>query len=686
MGISRARYFFWLAALACGPLPAVADDLEEVIVTASLRQNTQAELAASVTVLDSATLRSAGQQHLQDILGLVPDLNWASGTSRPRYFQLRGVGELDQYQGAPNPSVGFLIDDIDFSGVGMPATSIDLGQVEVLRGPQGTSYGANALAGLISVRTQAPRPESELRTEASLGNFATWSLGAIAGGALPGALDGAFRLVAQQFRSDGFRRNEFLGRDSTNGYDERTLRARTVVRANGALTFDVSALAVRLDNGYDAFALDNSRVTHSDKPGRDAQDSHGLAVRAVYQPDAAWQLRSVTTVADSKINYSFDGDWGSDPNNDFTESFKRQRRSYAQDVRIESRDLADAKGPYLGWLLGAYALRLEETNQQRDIFNSEILRALESRFRATSAALYGQLDWHFAPAWRASAGARVERRNADYRDNESTPLSPSETMWGGNLSIQYDLATGWQAYGSLSRGFKAGGFNIGVLVPDNRRQFSAELLTSAELGLKWRSVTRHVSGALAAFAMRRGNEQVSTSYQVIPGDPLSFIFITDNAARGRNSGIEAEGSWQATAHWEFGGALTLLRTEYLGYAVGERNLNGRAQAHAPAWQYALHSVYTTGPWFARIDLQGTASFYYDTSHDERSAPFHLVNARVGYDSGKWAGSVYARNLFDQHYAMRGFFFGNRPPDFAAERFVQSGDPRQIGVNLSYSFH
>ena len=108
-------------------------------------------------MLDAHTLEMAGVQHFQDVLGLVPNLNWSAGTSRPRFFQLRGIGELSQWQGAPNPSVGFLIDGIDFSGVGMPATLSDVERIEVLRGPQGTAYGANALAGLIAVNTRARR-------------------------------------------------------------------------------------------------------------------------------------------------------------------------------------------------------------------------------------------------------------------------------------------------------------------------------------------------------------------------------------------------------------------------------------------------------------------------------------------------------------------------------------------------
>jgi len=138
------------------------DTLDEIVVTAGLRATSVAELPQSVTVIDRDTLRDAGVQHFEDVLGLIPDLNWEAGTSRPRFFQLRGIGEVEQYQGAPNPSVGFLIDDIDFSGVGMPATLFDTQQVEVLRGPQGTAYGANALAGLISVRTVDPGRDFEL--------------------------------------------------------------------------------------------------------------------------------------------------------------------------------------------------------------------------------------------------------------------------------------------------------------------------------------------------------------------------------------------------------------------------------------------------------------------------------------------------------------------------------------------
>src|SRR5579871_5871104 len=142
------------ANAAAGSEPG--EPLEEVIVTASLEPQDIQAVPASVAVLDAETLRAAGEQHFEDVIGLIPNLNWAGDTTRPRYFQIRGIGELDQYQGAPNPSVGFLIDDIDFSGLGSAATLFDVDRIEVLHGPQGTLYGANALAGLIYVKSADP--------------------------------------------------------------------------------------------------------------------------------------------------------------------------------------------------------------------------------------------------------------------------------------------------------------------------------------------------------------------------------------------------------------------------------------------------------------------------------------------------------------------------------------------------
>ena len=673
-----------VSASLAASIAVAAEPLEEVIVTARLRPTALVETPVSATVLDGDTLRAAGVQHLQDVLGLVPNLNWASGTSRPRYFQLRGIGETDQWQGAPNPSVGFLVDGMDFSGVGMPATLLDLGQVEVLRGPQGTTLGANALAGLINVSTAAPRPEPLLRLESTAGGSGTFALGAVAGGAI-GATDGdaggAWRAVLQRHRSDGSRRNVTLGRDDTNGYDERTLRLRAAFAPADGWQADVSTLWVEQDNGFDAFAIDNSRVTRSDDPGRDRQRSRGLSLTLERGGESTW--RSVTAVADADILYSFDGDWGADPDYDFTSRFLRGHRTITQDLRWSSG--SSGRAPGLDLTAGLYASQVDERNDQLDLYGGEVYRALVSDYRARSLAAYGSVQRAIAAKWRASLGLRVERRSVDYADTDGSALSPSETMWGGDATLEYRPAESSFGYLSFARGYKGGGFNLGAAIPAERRLYDAEGLYSLEAGWKHADRARGLTAEIAVFHMWRRQQQVSTSAQLDPGDPLSFIYLTDNAARGANYGVEAALAWRPVASVTVQATAALLRSPFTDYRVGSRDLSGRDQAHAPRGQYSLGLDWRDprGP-FLRLDLQYADAFFFSDSHDQRASACTQAALRAGHETGRWSTSVWLRNAFDDDCAQRGFFFGNEPPDFPDTLYVQKIDPRQAGLTVSWT--
>ena len=692
-GFSRLASWLLLAALGDAATavaaPAELKTLEEIVVTASLRPESAALIPVSTTVLDAATLQAAGLQHFGDVLGLVPNLNWAGGTSRPRFFQLRGIGELEQYQGAPNPSVGFLIDEIDFSGVGMPATLFDVEQIEVLRGPQGTRYGANALAGLIKLNTHDPQPVFTLQTQAIAGEDGLWGAGVQTGGALGSGADlSAWRLVAQRLESDGFRHNSYLGRDDTNGRRETTVRGKLRLEMADDWQVDLAAMHVDLDNGYDAFAPDNSLTTLSDRPGRDAQRSSGGSVIVGGNVGAA-RLKSTSAVAESDIDYSFDGDWGNDPYwgefapYDYYTSYARRRRTVSEDLRMVSESTAQDDG--FGWVSGLYALRLEEDGVQRDEFAGELLRApLSSGYDATNLAAYGELEWQLAAAMTLSAGLRGEMRSADYSDSDGARFTPDDTMVGGHLSLRGTAADVASWYLTASRGYKAGGFNIGQLVPQDQRTFAPEYLWNLEAGLRFATDDATVEGEFSVFHMWRDAQQVSTSFQVDPGDPLSYIFLTDNAASGRNYGLEAQLAWQPRDFLRLAGTLGLLHTQYIDYRYGDRDLDGREQAHAPAWQYSL-----TGEWFGprgfsvRADIAGTDAFYFDTSHDQRSEARTLVNLRAGWSDSNWAVWLWGRNVFDESYAVRGFFFALEPPDFADKLYVQRGDPRQFGVTVEW---
>lgn len=672
-------------------LQAAQSELEEVVITASLRPRPLLDTPVSITLLDERVLREAGLQHLEDVLPLVPNLNWASGTSRPRYFQLRGIGENDQWQGAPNPSVGFLIDGMDFSGIGMPATLIDLGQVEVLRGPQGTTLGANALAGLINVQSRRPVAAPTLHLEAMTGQFGVASFGLVVGGPLGSeagdakdeAQTAAYRFVAQGFRGDGSRRNVTLGRDDTNGFDERTLRWRSRHALSEAWQLDLAAMYVDLDNGFDAFATDNSRVTRADDPGRDAQLSRGLSATLAHNGGEV-RFRSTTALVDADIVYAFDGDWAADPDYDFTSRFLRGRSTFTQDLRWSSAE-GTALSPTLDWVAGLYAQRLTEDNDQLDLYGGEIYRALVSDYQADSFAAYGNVGWSTGDRWRVALGVRAEQRRARYRDTDGSDLAPRENMLGGNASLEYRRDEQRSIYVSLSRGYKAGGFNIGALIPADRREFDAELLHSIEVGTKYEDAQRGLRYDLAVFHMRRRAQQVSTSAQLDPGDPLSFIYLTDNAARGVNEGIEASLSARLSDRLQLGATLGLLRTRFAEYVVAGRDLAGRGQAHAPRHQSSLSLDYREpGGWFARADLQHVAAFYFSDSHDQRSQPYTLLNLRAGFDAGRWRVDAWMRNALNEDYAMRGFFFGNEPPDFADKLYVQLADPRAAGVSMVWN--
>jgi len=688
-----------LAAGLClgGPVRAGQDQgpgdpraVENLTVTASLREQSELQLPGSTTVLGEQALQDAGLQHLESVTQMVPNLNWAGGTSRPRYFQIRGIGERSQYEGAPNPSVGFLVDDIDFSGMGGLATLFDTRQVEVLRGPQGAIYGANALAGLIAVRTVDPGENFEIKGEAMGGSDGALGAGLALGGPL--SPDAGYRLVAHRFVSDGFRDNAYLGVSDTNQRDELTSRAKLHWQLGEDLVVKLTGVYVDMDNGYDAWAIDNSLVTLSDRPGRDTQRTAGLAARLEWNASDRFSLLSITTAADSEVLFSFDGDWGNDESwgqyapYDFFSSTQRQRRTLSQEFRFISTPRGALFGGRSDWVAGAYMLDLDENNDILDTYNGDIYRELKADYQARNLALFGQLDTRLASRWTLALGLRLERREARYHDDQQVAFEPTDTMPGGHLTLSFAPGENSQLYGTLSRGYKAGGFNIGTAVPEDRREFDPEYLWNLEFGYKAAWPRHGLQGSLAAFYMDRQDAQVSTSFQVDPSDPLSFSFYNDNAAEGSNYGLEGELQWNFIQGWTAHGSLGLLRTEYRDYVTGTRVLDGRAQAHAPEYMYNLGLSYSgQRGLFARVDVAGKDGFYYSDSHDQRSDSYTLVNARIGYEAERWSAYLWGRNVFDEVYTVRGFFFANEPPDWVDKLYTRQGDPRQVGVTINYRY-
>ena len=681
-----------------------ASQLEEIIVTATMRATPEQTLPASVSVLDAQTLHDAGQQNFEDVMALVPNLNWAGDTSLPRYFQIRGIGELQQYQGAPNPSVGFLIDDIDFSGLGMAATLFDVDHIEVLHGPQGTLYGANALAGLIYVRSADPADTFGGRVELDAGDYGERSYGAVVTGPVP-SLDSAFRLAVQQYTSDGFYHNAYLNRDTDNR-NELTLRAKWRYQPGEDLRVDLTALRVQVDNGYDAWSIYNgSRTTQSDQPGVDRQYSTGLSARATYTGWAPATLTAIATYADSDITWSYDGDWGNPAfwapyTYQYFEIQRRQRTTRSAELR-----LAHTPEHGLSWLFGFYGFQLREglsdlsTGTYVDPFdatqNSDSLQLVQSRYSALNSAIYGQLDGDLGPRLRWSAGLRGERRTTHYDDSTAnlgaataySTYDPENNLWGGHVSLDYTLAKGQQLYALVSRGYKAGGFNLSAGLPANQVLFAPEYDLNYEIGQKAQLLDGRLRLDTSLFYTARHSEQLLTGEQLVPDNPNTFVFYTGNAVSGYNYGLESALAWRATQKLEVGGSLGLLQTLYRGFTQNGVEFPDRALPHAPAWQAALNATWRDprGP-FARLDLTGMGAYFYDLPPNwTRSHSYGLVNAKLGWRRGPYEVYLWGRNLLDKDYTVRGFYFGDQPPNFANTLYTQLGEPRNGGVHFTYDF-
>ncbi len=241
------RIFPFLLALVASSSHA---QIEEIVVTADFRASTLNNIPASITVLDTELMKRKNALHLEDVLLNAPNVNVASGASRARFFQLRGIGETGQFIEPLNPSVGLMIDGVDFSGVGGAAMLYDIEQVEVLMGPQGTRYGSNALAGLINLQSRAPTNELRYGMQVQAENYAGRGFAAYVSG--PASDKVAYRLSAQTLESDGFSENLFLGKP-TNLRDEQTLRGKVRITPAAGITLDVTTAFIDINNGYDAF-------------------------------------------------------------------------------------------------------------------------------------------------------------------------------------------------------------------------------------------------------------------------------------------------------------------------------------------------------------------------------------------------------------------------------------------------
>jgi iron complex outermembrane recepter protein len=679
-----------------------SDETEVMTVTGEFRDTHVNKSSSTVSLLSEEDIKRRNAQNLEEVIALTPNVNFASGSQRARYYQIRGIGERSQFREPINPSVGVIIDDVDFTGIGSVSSMFDVQQTEVFRGPQGTRFGSNALAGIINIKTNAPTDYFEGAIKALIGNYGSQGLGFVASGPTTETVN--YRVAAEQYLSNGFMDNLYSGADDTNNRDELSLRGKLAIEASDNLTINLTAMYFDFDNGYDAFSLDNTRQTYSDQPGFDTQQTSALAASFNYSGLDVADIKVIASIADSDLDYGYDEDWAFGDYDwetgdcitpsgcladawgySSTDHYFRKKSTDTLEVRATSKPGQEIFDGSTNWVAGVYFKNDDSELNRIYTWDADFA----SRFKTNTIAAYTELVSELSDGLTLTTGLRIENRKAQYANSTGYQATPSDTMVGGKAVLNVELSDTSIVFGSINRGYKAGGVNTDGTLLDTQREFNPEYLWNYELGYKATYFDNSVYLRAALFFMDREDVQVKISYQL--PDSTEFVEFLDNASKGSNQGFELESGWQVNQQLEVYGSLGILDTEYSSFSYetedGMVSLSGREQAHAPGYQFNLGTNYfLSEAWLLNFSIEGKDEFYFSDSHDQLSDSVTLANLSISYRQENWDLTFWGRNITDEEYQTRGFYFGNDPRDFyTAKSYYQLGEPAVYGVTANYYF-
>ena len=453
-----------------------------------------------------------------------------------------------------------------------------------------------------------------------------------------------------------------------------------------------------MDDPADIWTIDNSLNTLSDRPGMDSQKTDTAGFKYFKEFDQ-FELQSFTNATDTFVIFSYDADWGNQDSHapyiyDYFSETLRERQSFNQEVRLVSKDIEQP----LRWVMGASYLSLEETNDRKDdgIYGDptdpygpyESLSLAKSDYQSDNVSFFSNFDYQWFDNLIFSLGLRAEEWSAKYADTNNERFDLSDYMLGGKASINYVMNDSNNIYLSYAKGYKQGGFNVGLgllgQVDPSDLEYEPEHLRNVELGLN-AEINNYVGLSLSLFRSLREDQQVLISTQVDPNDPNTFVYLTKNAAEGLNYGAEITADINLSDNISAFVNLGYLETEIKNW-VSRPDVTGRSQAHAPKFSLSSGINYNLNlNTSLSVNFVGKSRFYYSDSHDNQSDSYILTNARLTRIINDWTLDIWVQNLFDEYYSTRGFYFGNEAPDFIDTLYRRHGDPRHFGFSLKYDF-
>ncbi len=658
--------------------PTVEQDakLGTITVNARRREETSQSVPTPISVLGSETLETQRIYRVQDLQQLVPSTNVAYVHARQSSISIRGLGNNPASDGLEG-SVGVYLDNVYLGRPGMAVFDLlDVEQLEVLRGPQGTLFGKNTTAGVLNITTRKPTFQREGSVQSSLGEDGYWQTQGSFSGPITDTLAG--RISAYRTEDDGYVKNLYNG-DDLNGGKRQGFRTQLLFKPsdtfnlrwigeyneedsnNGILSLYSTGPTINGVNRYESLASQAGATLVSGKKRKVNFDADQMV--KVFQGgtsvEANWTLPNDFTLT-SITAYRW---WDFTPRNDdglnvpaaYNAGVSVRDKQYSQELR-----LASPTGGFFDYVLGAYYFKQDLDNKsftyygpQADIWNATPAGALANvttlgngHIDTDSYALFAQGTWHLTErldftagvrgtyeeksAWvtrddpfggAAVTGAAATARQGRVGAYDSGDLSQYSFAPSGLLSLSYRFNDEVLGYASLSHGEKSGGVNLTVgaapRLGTDSLQVGTERVNNAELGVKSTLLDNRLQlNANLFWAQVHG-------YQANVYDQVNRVQYLANAGSVRSRGFEFE----ATAVPLRG--LTL-------------NFNG-------SWNDVRYTEYKDAPCPPEVSLVNAAATCDLSGHQVVGASKYIANLNAQY---KWQLAERIEPYVTASYAFR----------------------------------
>ncbi len=672
-----------------------AVDLDRIVVQSSKTGETLQETPASVTVLDLRTLQEARVTSVRDLGALAPNVQVASlGQIGGTFFNIRGI-ESNPF--IVNRAVVY-VDDVPYrelDDIGL----VGVDSVEILRGPQGTLYGANSEAGAIVITSRAPGD----RFEADVSITGTASEGRGGGAALDAFLstplveDRLGATLALSARDvDAYTRNRAAADGREGEVRDYNARLRLVARPDDAtdLALTLFGQRTRAPGLYEQEFLPDDRARYdalygavnggrgsrpfdifNDVTKNVEQDERGFALRGARRFDPATLTVIASDRTRKEYEFGLDLDLTALPFGGGGAQKRIDEQSY--EVRLGS-----PAGARVTWVAGVNALHIDRRQQLLTQFPGQPAPAPQSdqRLEGRDRAVFAQATVPLRDGLRLTGGLRYDRAVRTRSQNASTFTIPGIGEFatpGGTLKADFDevlpkLALSWDVtpavtlYTAATKGWLPGGLNLEAVsqaVSGDFASYDAETLWNYEAGFKGRFLDGRLRLAGALFRIEGDNWQEFTFGQDANGVATTTAIVTSDA-KVVTQGLELEAIAELTDSLRLTAGLGVVDAEYKRYVFSPtQDFSGNTIKLVAPYDLNVALRYQRPDgWFAStsVDWRGKTELNQENSRQQDALA--LVGVQAGWEGRQWSARAFVDNLTDRRYFIgqvyNNFAFGN----------------------------